>query len=204
MHESSEHISFITPHMNQLQPTSEADAAAAAEAFPDLLKDAMLAQADALEISEYTTLPNTASLNLQRSYDDGSRLYFGLVSAEAEIGSLDHKYQLYLHDYPEGTEGPHTIYKYNLEPGAEEIIRSDHFPLSEAELEANRQELAASQRALPPEHPLQEADACIQRLQKSQAFEREMGINHLPVGPDEIQHVRNLIDSLYPTPPPED
>lgn len=211
MRESSEHISFIQPHIDQTEQPTEAQITNAAGTFPEVLKDAMLAQAGELEIVEFTTRPNKAALRIHQEYDDGSHLDVGLYSEEAAIASSDHNYRLMIHDYPEGTQNPHTLYQYSLPSGATEVIRSDYLPLSATEREARSEEAAKSTYRPKPAEELSPEDLerlssaageAYEKIIRDKAFEREIGTNHLPVGADEIQRIRDLIESLQQQAPP--
>lgn len=187
-----EQISFITPHVNVLPGAEAFDPGDAVEPFAGIVDEILL---QSLADDTLITYPTADTARYEITHPDMSSITICATAIKTHLGGIETT--VYSLDLVEMTndrrEG--NLYRYACLPPKGEVIRTDCRPPTPDERRAAL--LQWEQRKAMSEAEFDEAqDRDAYETHQAIALERELGTNHLPVRPSEIEHLGALIHTV--------
>jgi len=193
---------FIQPHDGQVERINDAELEASVSYFCTLVDDTLLSYADKVKVTEYTTLPNVASIQLVQLLDDDSRIYTSLETEETAIGSGMYERKIFIKQL-DADDTMLSAHQYKFVPGALEITRTDSVPLLPEETillhdDAYWQRQKELRDGLTYEELAEMAQALVKDMREAKILDKQMGFNHLPVRLEEIESLIEIARGSRP------
>jgi len=194
---------FIQP-LDKIVDEPSLEKEQAAIDFCTLVEDAFLAHAGEVSVWRSDTLPTHVALRLQHDLEDGSELRIGVDKEATSFDSELYTQKIFVQEHAQKPDGKYSLergFYYSFTPGTLEVLRKDEVKSSPAEVTfARRQEqeqlelLKRIENMTNEERMEARADPTHeQRRRELIRLEREIRSNYLPVDPEEIEGLRELV-----------